>query len=79
MEVAAPTDAQGARTLSRSEILHRGVKLSCFSQGEPGLHPGGLFSDVKVMAAMTMVAIMTAKCLNLTFDVSSTRANFDMG
>ncbi len=60
--VATPIDA-----LSRSEILHQEVKLSRFSRGEPGLHPGGLLSDTIVMAAMAMVAIMAAKCLN--FDI----------
>ena len=70
MEVATSTaapDAQGARTFSRSEILHQEVKLFYFFQGEPALHPGGLFSDTSVMAAMAVMAVMAAKCFN--FDI----------
>ena len=68
MEVATPIDApdaEDARTFSRSEILHQEVKLPRFSQGEPELHPGGLFSYTNVMAAMSMVATIAAKCLNI--------------
>ena len=79
MEVATPTDApdgHGARNLSRSEMLHPEVKLSCFFQGEPGLHPGGLFSHTSVMAAMTMVAIMAAKCLDFDIQYLSNQSEF---
>ncbi len=57
MDVAA---AQVARALHRSKVSHQEDKLSHFTQGEPHLHPGGLFSDIVVMAAMAVMAIMAA-------------------
>ncbi len=53
--VSAPA-AQDARPLYRSRILHQEKELFQFSQGGPDLHPGGLFSDISVMAAVATVA-----------------------
>ena len=61
MDITAPVGVsvvQDARTLCRLKFFHQGEKLFRFSHGEPDLHPGGLFPDTGVMAAMAIMAIM---------------------
>ncbi len=53
-------DVQDARALCTLKMFHQKEKLSCFYRDETNLHPGGLFCDTGVMAAMAIMAIMAA-------------------
>ncbi len=48
---------QDDSALRRYKAFHQGEKLSYISQSWPDLHPGCLFSDIGVMAAMTTMAV----------------------